>query len=86
MGFVLYGFGRGEKIMLNKYRYMLINKVNKTVKMVDSESCMATTQGKICNDLNIDYMSFLETHKLEWNGQDEDFKRLSKKYSKFKRI
>jgi len=65
---------------------MLIDKVKKTIKMVDSESCMATTQDKICNELTIDYMSFWETHKLEWNGQDEDFKRLSKKYSKFKRI
>lgn len=62
-----------------KYRYMLIDKINKTVKMVDAESCQAATENKygIRHDIN---------YKLEWNGQDNDFARLSKKYSKFRRI
>lgn len=61
------------------YRYMLIDKANKTVKMIDSESCQATTENKhnIRNN---------ENYKLEWNAQDEDFKNLSKKYSKFTKI
>lgn len=61
------------------YRYMLIDKVNKTVKMIDSESCQAATEHKYGIRNN-------ENFKLEWNGQDEDFKRLPKKYNKFIRI
>lgn len=68
------------------YRYMLIDRKDRTVKMVNSESCRATTESKLESLLNLDHWSFLERYKLEWNGQDEDFKRLSKKYSKFVRI
>lgn len=67
------------------YRYMLIDRKDRTVKMVNSESCQATTESKLESLLNLDHFSFLERYKLEWNGQDEDFKRLSKKYSKYTR-
>lgn len=61
------------------YRWMLIDKVNKTVKMIDSESCQASTENKHGIRMNPNF-------KLEWNCQDEDFARLSKKYSKYRRI
>jgi len=61
-----------------EYRYILIDKLNKTVKMINSESCQAVTEDK-------HGIRFNDNLKLEWNGQEDDFKNLSKKYQKFRR-
>ena len=61
------------------YRYILIDKIRKTVKMIDTEGCQAATEDKHGIRCNNNY-------SLEFNNKDEDFKKLSKKYIKFKKL